>query len=729
MTGDVAALMSPRNVVIVGASDRNWSPRIWTNLRRFGFAGRVFPVNPTRSEIWGEKCFPDLRSLPEPPDHLALLIPRDQTLETLEIGGKAGARSATLFAAGFGEGDEPEGRVFAARLHAALRKWNIAAVGPNCMGLAVGGSGLCTFPDEQLEPMSSGELAVLTQSGMLGQTFCRGLVDAGLSISCLISCGNQIGLTFPDYIDHLAENPMLRVIVCYIESVADAASFFASAERARLRGKQLIVVKAGGSKEARAASIAHTGSLAGDKKAFDAFAERFGVLSVDALEDVVEAAVYFSKMPLPSGNGVGVMTNSGALKTLATDAAQAFGLKLPKLGRSAASRIGDVLPDASPGNPLDTKRTLSTEEYIACLQTLHDDPALHMLLLAEERPREAGIPRKERNAAALDEWIERSATKPIVVFSPLTLHETAHMRAMRRRHARAPMLRDLSKTIRVISKIAALGASQKSALGSSDWREARLSPAAEWMARAQRLSRPVALDEADSKKLLRQYEIDTPDELVVESEAETVAAADRIGYPLVLKAISSDAPHKTESGLVFLQLRSRDEVRAAATTIKARCLEHKIALRGYLVAKQISGGLEVAVGLHRDAEMGLVVVAALGGVWVELLDDAVFMPPAALTVSGAVRKLKTMRSFKLFSGFRGSAPLDVDALAACLVNLARMGTELGDCLEAIDVNPLLVLPNGEGVRALDGLVVLRPPSRRRLRTARQDILNDRMSAE
>ena len=254
---DIAALFAPRNVALVGASDRNWSPRVRSNLLRFGYGGRIMLVNPNRTELWGEPCYASIADLPEPPDHLALFVPADNSLDILEESKSLGARSATFFAAGFGEGGDDKGKARAARLRGILAGTSLAVIGPNCMGLAVGASNFATVPDEQLTPLQPGPVAALTQSGMLVQTVSRGLVDGGLKLSHLLSCGNQIGLSIADFIDHLATDDTLRVIVCYIEAVPDAAKFLAAARKARDHGKTVVAVKIGGSEEIRRAALAH----------------------------------------------------------------------------------------------------------------------------------------------------------------------------------------------------------------------------------------------------------------------------------------------------------------------------------------------------------------------------------------------------------------------------------------------------------------------------------------
>ncbi len=704
-TKNIGALFAPRNVVLVGASDRNWAPRIWDNLARFGFEGQVYPVNPNRKEIWGTACYASIAELPEPPDHLALFVPKEQTLATLEDAGKLGARSATIFAAGFGEGGDLDGLARADRLRCVLEQYSIAATGPNCMGLAVGRSRFCTFPDEQLQPLSCGPVAALTQSGMLGQTFARGLTDAGLQLAYLISCGNQTGLTFADYIDHLADDPDLKVITCYIESVKDGPAFLAAAMKARANGKTLVVVKAGGSEEARKAALAHTGSLAGSTEVFDAFAQDAGIVRVDTLEDMVEAAAFLARMPRPKGRRIAIMTNSGALKSLATDACATYQVPLAQLETVTGGRMREVLKDADPANPFDSKRTLTTDEYMACVRALHDDPNVDLLLMAEEIPRAAGVERKIRNLAALDAFAGE-ASKPIVAFAPVTLRESDYMGQIRQTLTHLPWMRDVGKTLRTVSRLLPPAITPAMRKRVADPKRTAL--VAYWKERARALAAPAALSETESKQLLAAYGLQLPQEEVVQDPQSAVEAAQQIGFPVVLKAVSADVPHKSDAGLVLLSLGDADAVRKGADLLQQRCRHLHARLEGILVAEQVQDGVELVLGLHHDPEMGHAVMVGMGGVWLELFKDVAFAPPA-LDLPRACETIRQTRAHQLLRGYRGSPLRDVDALAQAMVALGDLSFELGDVIEAIDVNPLLVRAQGRGAIALDALVILRPP--------------------
>src|SRR5262249_2240299 len=235
----IERLFHPRNVVLVGASDRpdHWSGRVFDNLRRFGFAGRVFPVNPNRSEIWGTRCFPNLKALPEAPDHLVLFTPAQVSLELIREGAAAGARSGTLYAAGFGEGGDEDGRRLAQSLRAVLDKTGLTLVGPNWMGVASGKSNFCSIPDETLQELKESPVAVVAQSGAICASLNRAINELGLKVSYFASCGGQIGCKLSDFIDYYAVQPELKVVLCYIESIPDAAHFLAAARRAHDNGK------------------------------------------------------------------------------------------------------------------------------------------------------------------------------------------------------------------------------------------------------------------------------------------------------------------------------------------------------------------------------------------------------------------------------------------------------------------------------------------------------------
>jgi acyl-CoA synthetase (NDP forming) len=336
---------------------------------------------------------------------------------------------------------------------------------------------------------------------------------------------------------------------------------------------------------------------------------------------------------------------------------------------------------------------------MGCIQALHDDPNVDVLMIAEELPRAKGIERKIANFTALDAWVGSDAQKPVAFVSPLTLRETDYMLRTRANLQNTPWLRDLTKAMRVVARLA-----------SPELPPLELVPPhADVKVFAERLRTYVsagqrALNEVASKALLASYGIMPAPEACVASADEAVAAAARIGFPVVLKAISAAVPHKSDAGLVLLNLADEAAVRAAAARVAGICAQLGAPLEGLLVARQISGGVEMVLGVHRDPEIGHVVMVGAGGVFLELIQDVSFGLPG-LDQTRAHDMISQLRAAKLLAGYRGMPAVNVNALANALVSLGALARDLGEYVESVDVNPLIVLP--EGVYALDGLVVLR----------------------
>ncbi|MFM1815975.1 MAG: hypothetical protein RLZ98_2670 [Pseudomonadota bacterium] len=707
-TKGVAALLAPRNVVLVGASDRpgHWSKRVWGNLARFGFAGKVFPVNPGRSEIWGAPCYPDLASLPEPPDHLALFVPADVTIDEIEKGARLGARSATIFAAGFGEGGDPAGRKRAARLTALVSETGIAAAGPNCIGLASGPAKFVTMADELLAELRPGPIAVATQSGMLATGIHRTLTDRGLDVAHLVSAGNQTCLTFADYIDFFAGDPDVRAILCYIEFVLDRDRFLAAAAKARANGKTVVAVKIGGSEASRKAALAHTGNLAGSLAVFDAYAREAGIVRVACLEEMIEAAEYLAHAPRPAGPNVAFITNSGALKSLITETSEAYGLKLAHLSDETRAGMLSVLDDSfSPANPFDTRNTLATGKYMGCIRALAEAPEVDLVVTIEELPGEAGIARKVSNLNSLQAYAGEPADgrAPVAILSPMHFHDTDYMRELRATLPGLPCMRGLGASIRTLAGLARTPSRPVPAPAAEVDQDLRV----QLFDCAHQIEQATPLSEVVSKEIVAAFGIPLPREIVASGADDAARAANEIGYPVVLKAIAADVPHKSDAGLVMLGLPDAAAVRDAARTIVQRTDAMGARLRGILVAEHVSGGVEAVVGIHRDPEMGLAIMVGMGGILLELIEDVAILTPA-IDRDRALNAIARTRLGRLLSGYRGSAPRDISALADAVVAMGRLAVTFGDALESVDVNPLLVRDEGSGVVALDALVVLRP---------------------
>ena len=709
----VEALVAPRNVVIVGASDRtgNWALRAWRNLQRYKFPGPIFLINPKRDEILGEKCYPDFAALPEPPDHILVVTPASAVADVLESGAAAGARSATIFSSGFGEAYDEAGAALGVRLREVIARTGLGVSGPNCMGNVCKPARFVTLTEDRPHNMDMGEVALVGQSGGVMIFINQALEERGMLARYLITSGNEAGLQVADYIAYFAGDPALKVIIVYVEAVADLGRFIAACREARAAGKSVIAIKLGQSEEGRAAALAHTGSLAGSIAAFDAVAADAGVIRADTLDDAVELAELLAHTGAPTGRRLGAVTLSGAYRGLLLDAAERHGLTFPKLATETVASLEKVMGVGSLiSNPIDGGFSVlsSPQAYKACIEAMQADPNIDMVLLQEAIPREPGSNRAEAYIQLVEDYVAEGGHKPLS-FVTLTSHgQTAHSRAIRHGAPHVSFLQEANKALRAIASAARRGEAE--ALGSSgaDTHAPAPALAQELREQARQLQAPLALDEARSKALLAAYGVPLPQEGLAQDVEAAVALATRIGFPVVLKAVCATLTHKSDVGAVQLHLRDADAVRAAWARIEANLAAHGFvdALEGMLVAKMVTGGLELVMGLHRDPEMGPVIMGGSGGVLLELVRDVAFAAPP-LTLAKAHDLIARTKAGALMRGYRGSGALDAQAYAQALVALGRLANDLGDVLESIDVNPFLLL--AEGGVALDALVVLRPP--------------------
>jgi acetyltransferase len=703
----VEALLNPRNVVIVGASDApaSWSLRSYQNLRRYHFGGPVYPLNPRRDRVWDTRCYHSFDDLPEPPDHVVVVIPAPLVPDTLRDAARAGARSATVMSSGFGESDDPAAQALSEKLNALIAETGLAVSGPNCMGNIHAAAHLMTMTDDRPHRVAPGPVALVGQSGGLVMAIKRTLDERGIFTASLVTSGNEAGLCTADYIAYYASLPDIKVIVSYLETVKDADQFLAACRIARAAGKPVVVVKLGSSPEGRASALAHTGALAGATEAFDAVAGMAGVIRVRTLDDIVEAAEYFTHVPPPDGAKLGGMTFSGALRGLLLDGAAANGLNFPPLQPATRKRLEAVLGVGSiVGNPLDSGFAAlgSQEVYVECVQSMLDDPAVDILLLQEELPRGPGSERKESNLHAINALAAKSR-KPIVYFSMISHGNNDYSRALREQLPRIAFLQEVDKTMRAVRAVATYAERVAApAISIAAASKAKLRLEKNLGRNAVGAGRAI-LNEVDSKAVLRAYGIRVPQEAIAGSEGDAVAIAERVGYPVVAKAVSAALAHKSDVGGVMLGLNSARVVRAAYQRLTTAVAKRVGGLDGVLIAEQLSDGIELVLGAHHDPDMGPVIVFGSGGVDLELTRDVALAAPP-IDERKAVDLIERTRAGRLIAGYRGRAALDRKALVKALIGLSQLVIDARGRIESIDINPFLLRQRGGF--ALDALVVL-----------------------
>jgi acetyltransferase len=714
----VAAMLAPRNIAIVGASDRagSWPAVVWETVHAHGFKGQIYAINPNRDRIGAKRCYRDFASLPEQPDHVVILVPGPLAPEALEAAAKAGARTATIFSSGFGEDGKPEGIELARRISRIVRESGIAISGPNCTGNICARSGLVTMVDHRKFDVEPGPVALVGQSGGVLLYANHILTDRGIRVGKLISSGNEASLSCADYLAFLAQDPDTKVIFCYLEAIKDLPRFKAACSFARSAGKPVIVFKLGSSEGGRKAAKTHTGALSGSAEAFDAVLGGHGALRVDTLDEAIEAIELVVHLGVPLGQKIGALSLSGAYRGILLDAAAKTSLSFPSLAPEVEQRLSAVLSvGSSAGNPADGGFTVltSVDKYVESVEILCDDPGLDLILLQAELPREQGMAANwEERFQRIHDLVSKRGKK-LVFVSMFSRMFTDYTRAVRATLPKVAFVMETTKSLRSLDLLVkwsqGAGCESRPSVGYAKGRVPRI--ALRLRERAASATSSFALDEWEAKKLLAAYGIQGPPEEVATSVEAAVSAADRIGYPVVVKALSKALLHKTDAGGVMLNVGDQNAVRTACCEIAANVEKWTgIRIEAYLVCEQIEGGVELALGLHRDPEMGVLLMVASGGVLIELIGDAAFAPPP-LTEEAALALLQKLKTARILQGYRGHPGHDLGKLARVLMDLGRLAIHLEDVIESIDINPLLSRGAAASPVALDAAVILRPSAR------------------
>jgi acetyltransferase len=711
----VGALVAPRNIVLVGASDRpgSWPATVWKTVHEHGFQGQIYAVNPNRDRIGDKACYKDFSSLPEKPDHVAFLTPAQHVPAGLAAAAAAGARTATVFASGFGEDGKAEGLQLAAELDTVIRETGIAVTGPNCTGNIIADSGLVTLVDHRKLQVVKGAVSLVGQSGGVLLYANHILADRGIQIGKLITSGNEIGLNCADYIAYLAQDAATKVIFCYLESIKDVEKFKAACVLARSNGKPVIVFKIGASEEGRKAAMTHTGALAGSAAVFDAVMKESGVIRVGSLDEAVEAIEIVVHLGVPVGSKIGALSLSGAFRGILVDGAAGSGLTFPSLADDVENRLSGLLGvGSSAGNPADGGFTVltSVEKYIEAVDILCDDPNLDLLVLQAELPREEGMAAHwEERFQGIHDLVTRRGKK-LAFISMFSRMYTDYTRQIRAGLPNVAFVHETNKSVRALALLAEW--SRKAAQHTAGAAEApprrTIPPEARGVLdQARERAGDFLLNEQDSKTLLRAYGIGVTTEALATNETEAVEIAERIRYPVVLKAASDRLAHKSDIGAVQLGLADEAAVRAAYQLILRNVGRSGFEgeLDGILVCQEITGGTELVVGLQRDPEMGLVLMTGSGGVFLELIRDVAFAP-VPLSRPQALELIRSTRVAALLQGYRGEAPHDLDGLADALVALSNLAEDLGEAIVSVDINPLVSRPGDQGPVALDAVVAI-----------------------
>jgi len=711
-------LLRPRSVAVFGASNTPASVGavVMRNLLRGGFAGPVMPVNPRHQAVAGVLAYPDVKSLPVVPDLAVLATPPATVPGILGALADAGTRAAVVLTAGLGRATDARGRPLLDALDEAVGRRGFRVLGPNCLGLLVPGIGLnASFAHVDALP---GDLAFVSQSGAICTAVLDWARESQVGFSCFASVGDTADVDVADLLDWFGADPATRAILLYLESVASqragsprAARKFLSAARAAARNKPVLVLKAGRFAEGALAALSHTGALAGADDVFDAALRRAGMLRVERIDELFDAAETLVRSPRLRGNRMAILSNGGGLAVLATDTLVARGGRVAALAPGTIERLDAVLPPTwSRANPVDLIGDAPGERYEQALAIVLEDPGVDAVLVlhsptaiasGEDAARAVvrvvrGLgERRPARPSVVTSWIGRTGAEParrLLREAGIASYDTpddaisacAHLLAFRRNQEL------LTETPASLPELAPRADEARALIAAA-------------LAEGREL-----LSEPEAKAVLAAYGIPVVATRVARDPEEAVRIANEIGYPVALKILSPDVTHKSDVGGVALDLDAPQGVLRAARHMEERLRSHQPAARlaGYTVQPMVRrpGAVELIAGIASDAIFGPVVLFGQGGTAVEVIGDrAVGLPP--LNSNLARDLIARTRVARLLAGWRDHPPADADAVASALVQVAQIAADLPEVVE-LDVNPLLA--DARGVLALDARIRVQP---------------------
>ncbi|HEX3651183.1 MAG TPA: acetate--CoA ligase family protein [Pseudonocardiaceae bacterium] len=695
MTLGMRTLFHPTSIALVGATDNSgWSRNTFDNLRIHRFPGAVHLVNPRTEVVHGQRAYRSLSEIGQPVDLAYVMVPTAAVLPVLREGALLGIRNYVVLTAGFAETGE-DGNTMERAVVEFARDNGLTVLGPNGNGYINAAAGITPY-GLPVVSLVRGSVGVVLQSGALASSILSFAQARNVGVSLLTSMGNEAMVSVTDVMDYLVDSPDTKVIALFLESVRRPDEFARVARRAAAAGKPVVALKIGASQLASRTARAHTGALVGDDAVADAAFRRLGVIRVRSLEDLVITAGLLASAPRLPGRRVGVVTPSGGASEIIADRAEQEGLVLPEFAPATVAALAGILPDfATVQNPLDVTGYVVVDRTLLprALRVVADDPGIDEVMLLSDLPRVVPPQPVEslayfRAAATIIE----QAPRPVVVVSNVLTDISEFGRTVQREAGYPYVMGGIEHGMTAVGNAVR-------------WAERRIDePEPEPV--------PVHLPDSPSGTwaehraagFLAEHGVPVvPTRLVTDAEA-AVDAARELGYPAVLKAAADDLAHKSDIGGVRLGLVGDDAVREAFTEVTALLADHGVGCAAALVQPQRSGGIELLVGVVRDPVWGPVMAVGLGGVWVEVLRDTAqrLVPVSDAEVRSALAEL---RGAAVLRGARGGQPADLAAVAAVITRIVGLAASLGDRLESLEVNPLLV--RGSEVEVLDALITWR----------------------
>lgn len=687
---DLKKLLRPSSIAVIGANDKNgFGKSTCMNLLSSPLKDHIYFVNPKREELFGKKCYANIRELPEKIDMCVVILNKKLVAGALTEAASVGCKTAVVYASGYGETGDKEAEQ---ELRSLCRKHDLAVMGVNCAGYINNLDGIFAFGMLVKREAVPGNIAIISQSGKI----CLNMMQMDhMNYSYLISSGNSTCIHIEDYLEYLIEDEETKVIGLYLEGVKDPQKFTRVLAMAARKRKPIVIMKVGKTSKGSALAASHTGSLSGSDQSFDAVMKKFGVIRVDDIEELAEMCHLLSVIPmLPASTGLSAMCLSGGETGICADMGTLMGLSYPELKPETAEKIRELLPGyATVANPLDMSATLAHDgpRYAEVIQAFMDDPSIGMILcgqtiLEHHEVQDVIYPMSDGMVMAA-----KKRKKPIAVMSFFNSSRDKIIRKKLESEG-VPILPATGGGFKLLKYLMDFVAY----VPDDHTLELAIPEASQ--------GEKKAFSERESKLELKKYGVEVPAEYVVSEKAELRKL--ELTYPVAAKIESPDILHKSDVGGVKLNIRNPEELETAFDEVlnnaKAHCPDARI--NGVLVSRMLPPGREFIIGVNNDPQFGPMVLCGLGGVFVEVFKD-VSLYPAPLNRKEALRMIQSLKGYRLLTSYRGQKEGDVEALADLIVQIADYAAKNKDTLAELDLNPVFVYPKGEGVAMADALVV------------------------
>ena len=699
-------IFCPKSVAIIGASRRPESvgQAIFRNILLNNYRGILYPVNPKAEGILGVKCYPSVLDIPDKIDLAVIIIPREVVPKVLEECGEKGVKGAVIISAGFkevgGRGVKLEEKV-----KRIVKKHHISLVGPNCLGV------INTDPEVSLNASfarsipKKGNIAFLSQSGAL----CTAVLDyaqgKGFGFSKFISMGNKADVNEIDILHSFAEDPKTDVVLMYLEELEDGKAFIQLARDITgeiAKSKPILAVKSGRTPPGAKAASSHTGSLSGSDEVYDAIFVQAGVLRLDSVEELFDCAVAFANQPLPRGRRTAIVTNAGGPGIMATDACIRYGLEMASFSPRTKGKLKDSLPvEASVENPVDIVGDAQHDRYKIALRAALADRGVDGVIVILTPQTMTDIEEIARVICR----ISTRRTKPVLGCFMGVVDVSKGVSILE--EGGVPHYTFPESAVRALSNMCQYAdwvTRPRTAFKTFKVKKRQVSAIFEKARREGRIHIP----EAEALGVFEAYGFPVVNSILATSVEECLEAAEKLGYPVVMKIASPDVVHKFDVGGVRVGLDDESSIRRAyremMRSVKRKML--KASIWGVTVAEMVEGARETIIGMKRDPHFGPILMFGLGGIYVEALRDVTFRL-APIRELSAIKMVESIRAYKMLAGLRGQAPSDLEAIAECLLRLSQLVTDFEE-IEELDINPLMVLEKGKGAKAADARILLRP---------------------